>query len=82
VEKKTWWLLDSADIEWLKDRNHSLEKIRELSFTDLVHLENHYLWGKVYLTQINPEDFVYFPRKWAHRVVTYDKAIGVSGYTV
>lgn len=78
--QKLWWFISPEDVQYLEKRDYPLEKLRELSFTDLVFLADHYLWGKIYVVLIEENDFVGFPEHWAHRVYTYDKACGIGGY--
>lgn len=79
--RKIWHIIADTDMEYLASHNVTLESIKNLNFTELVHILDSYLWGKIYVTEMGPSDFIYFPQNWAHRVVTYDKSLGVSGYT-
>ncbi len=78
--KNLWWFISPEHQEELNKYDYSLEKIRERSFTQLVFLHNNYLWGKIYIVLQETNDFVYFPRNWAYRVFTYDRAFGIAGY--
>ncbi len=78
---KLWWFISPEDIDHLQKHQYPIEALRELSFTELVFLHNHYLWGKIYVLLMEENDFVCFPEHWAHRVFTYDKACGIGGYT-
>ena len=79
--QKLWWFISPEDIAEVEKNGYPIEKLRELSFTELVFLHDHYLWGKIYVLLLDKNDFVYFPEHWAHRVFTYDKAFGISGYS-
>jgi phosphorylcholine metabolism protein LicD len=78
--QKLWWFISPEDKIELDKNNYPLEKIRELSFTELVFLHDHYLWGKIHIVLQETNDFVYFPENWAHRVFTYDRAFGIGGF--
>jgi|GEM_PF-1645969 len=79
--RKTWHIIPTEEIDYLASQGISLHDIKEFEFTELVQLLNNRLWGKIYITEMNAHDFIYFPQKWAHRVQTYDKSFGICGYT-
>lgn len=80
IGTKLWWFISPSDMEYLLANEISIDKLKNISFTELLTLCDSYLWGKVFIGEITGGDFIYFPKKWAHRVFTYDKSFGISGY--
>lgn len=78
--EKTWWIILEEDLAHLASLGHSIEAIEALSFTELVHLADGYLWGKIYVGTCETRDFIYFPEGSAHAVRTYERAFGLGGY--
>jgi hypothetical protein len=79
--KKLWWFITPEDIDELKRNKYPIESLYQLSFTELVFINNNYLWGKIYVLIQDKNDLLYLPDDWAHRVFTYDKAFGIDSYT-
>jgi len=77
---KLWWFISPYDMEFLSKNGITLLDLAGKNFTELLQLCDNYLWGKIYIGEARATDFIYFPRQWAHRVYTYDKSIGLSGY--
>jgi hypothetical protein len=77
---KLWWFISPEDMAYLGSKNIGVNDLKGKSFTELIIFAERYLWGKIYLGEIHTGDFLYFPKKWAHQVVTYEKSIGLSGY--
>ena len=80
--KKIWHIISDDDVKYLESKGISLFSIKDMNFTELVHLLDCYLWNKIYITDMTADDFIYFPQNWAHRVLTYDKSFGICGYTI
>ena len=64
----------------IEKNNINITDLKGTSLSDLLTLCDNYLWGKIYIGEICDTDFIYFPQGWAHRVYTYEKSIGLSGY--
>jgi hypothetical protein len=77
---KVWWIILGEDVARLLARGFSVERLAALSFTELVHVCDGYLWGRVQVGVAGARDFIFFPEGAAHAVTTYEKASGVSGY--
>lgn len=78
---KVWHIIDKIDVEYLSQNGYSLYSIKDMIFSELVTILDGYLWSKIYVSVMGPNDFIYFPQSWAHRVITYDKSFGICGYT-
>lgn len=78
--EKIWWILLEEDLVHLASLGHSLEALEALSFTELVHVADGYLWGRIYVGTCESRDFIYFPEGSAHTVRTYQRAFGLGGY--
>ncbi len=78
--QKVWWIILAEDVARLEAQGFSVERLAALSFTELVHVCDSYLWGRVQVGVVGARDFIFFPEGAAHAVTTYEKAFGVSGY--
>jgi hypothetical protein len=80
VGKKVWHCISPADMTYLKEHGYDYDQINHLSVTELLHILDCYLWGKIYVGIIGDNDFLYFPPWWAHSVYTEEKSFGIGGY--
>lgn len=78
--RKVWWMILGEDVAELEAQGFGVERLAALSFTELVHVCESYLWGRVQVGVVEARDFIFFPEGAAHAVTTYKKAFGVSGY--
>jgi len=78
--RKLWWFISPTDLDYLEQKGIQIVDLKNKSFNDLIYMCDNYLWGKIYIGEIGENDFIYFPKNWGHRVYTFDKAIGLSGY--
>ena len=78
--RKVWWVLQPEDTTAMAEKGWDVDQLSELNFTELVSVADGYLWGKVWVGECGPGDFVYFPMNCPHRTLTYNRAIGVAGY--
>lgn len=78
--RKIWYFISPEDHSYLSDNGYPFERLSLLSFTDLVHILDNYLWGKLYIAVLKSDEFIYFPAKWAHAVITDEKSFGLGGY--
>jgi hypothetical protein len=75
---KSWSYLSPEYIDLLY--NPATNRLRDLPPSELVTRFGYQLHGKLLQVTARAGDLVYFPPAWMHRVVTYEKCIGVSGY--
>jgi hypothetical protein len=80
VGKKVWHCISPVDMKYLKENGYDYDQTNHLSITELLHILDCYLWGKIYVGVIGENDFLYFPPWWAHSVYTEEKSFGIGGY--
>lgn len=78
--KKIWWCINKNDMKYLEDKGHTINTIAKMDMYELLQLEESYLWGKITVGMINNNDFLWFPVKCAHRVMTLNSSFGIGGY--
>ncbi|HTQ05065.1 MAG TPA: LicD family protein [Polyangiaceae bacterium] len=78
--RKIWWLIAAEDAAHLERLGYGLEELRRRSFSELVHVADAYLWGKLQVAVCGKHDFIYFPEGCVHGVMTYERAFGLGGY--
>jgi hypothetical protein len=76
--QKSWTYLAPEYIDLLYDP--TTKRLRDLPVSELVTRFGYALHGKLLHTTAREGDLVYFPPCWMHRVRTFDKCIGISGY--
>ena len=77
---KKWWFISPFDMEYLNQHGITIDDLKEKNINELLLLCDNYLDGKIYVGEINKNDFIFFPKNWALRVFTSEKSIGISGY--
>ena len=75
---KSWTYISPRFIDVLYDP--ATKRLRDLPVSELTTAFGYKLHGQVMQCTANAGDLVYFPPCWMHRVRTYDKALGISGY--
>lgn len=78
--KKIWWCILDNDIKYLSSKGYTIDYISKMNITDLLQLDDCYLWGKIYIGMISTNDLLWFPINCAHRVVTLESSYGFGGY--
>jgi hypothetical protein len=78
--KKLWWFISSEDMKYLSEHHITLDDIKNKTLAEMLSLLDNYLWGKIYVGEISDNDFLYFPENWIHKVYTYNKSFGLTGY--
>ena len=76
--QKNWQYIHPRFIDLLYDP--ATKRLRDLPVSELVSRFGWQLHGQVMSARAEAGDFVYFPPCWMHRVRSYDKGLGVSGY--
>lgn len=77
---KVWWFIRPSDMLYLATKGITIETLAHKSFTELVTLDDGYLWGKLIVAVATPGTFLYFPPGCAHTVRTHERAAGLGGY--
>jgi hypothetical protein len=75
---KVWYFIHPDFIPPLYDSNN--KRLMDLPISELIRRYGSKLHGKIYQCTARSGDLTYFPPSWIHRVRTYEKCIGVSGY--
>jgi hypothetical protein len=81
VGKKVWQFISPNDMKYLQDHGYDYNQINKMTTTELLHLLDCYLWGKMYIAVQKENDFLLFPEGWSHSVYTEQKSFGISGYS-
>jgi len=78
--EKIWWCVAPADLSYLIEKGYTIEKISEMTISQIIQLENYYLWGKIFTDKITDGDFIWFPINCLHKVITVKSSYGFGGY--
>lgn len=76
--RKVWHYISPRFVDTLYDP--SSKRLRDLPISELTTRFGYRLHGEVLQCTAQAGDLVYFPPCWMHRVRTYEKCIGISGY--
>lgn len=77
---KIWYIINKEDTEYILNNGYTIEDIEQMKFFDIIKILNYYLWNKIYVGILQPNDFLYWHINNLHSVITYDKSIGICGY--
>jgi hypothetical protein len=76
--RKSWNYISPRFVDTLYDP--ATKRLRDLPISELTTRFGYRLHGEVLQCTAEAGDLVYFPPCWMHRVRTYEKCMGVSGY--
>jgi phosphorylcholine metabolism protein LicD len=80
---KLWYIISKEDTEYILNNGYTYEDIEKMKFYDIIQILDGYLWGKIFVGVLSGDDynFLYWQEGCFHSVITYNKTIGVCGYS-
>ena len=78
--EKIWWCVSANDYQYLLKRGYTIASMAQLEMHELLKLENCYLFGKIYVSYLSDNDFIWFPINTLHKVITTKNSYGFGGY--
>lgn len=78
--QKIWWMVAPEDYEYLETRGHTVQSLSKMNISEMLQLEDNYLFGKLYVDTISGGDFLWFPINTLHKVLTTKDSLGFGGY--
>lgn len=78
--EKIWWLVAPEDFNYLLSKGYTVEKLAKYTLSEMLELEDCYLFGKIYVDILSSEDMIWFPINTLHKVFTTRDSFGFGGY--
>lgn len=78
---KDWLFISPHDMRTLDTAGWPESALKSLGFSELLGVHGGCLWGRLQSLRLSPGDFLLWPARWGHRVLTSEHALGLTGFS-